>query len=233
MYAGWLLPSTPIFFSFPSLLTSFPAERLCQVESIKTVHLSETRLFEGVCCCRWFHNCAFSFFVSMCEFVVFSNVRVWMWVCICMCVQMSEWAQRRGLPWGLAVWRCSAAHSSCENASDGTGTAVASLYRFMGHNKPNDILTNAHILTYYYNPCSLVWLSVFVLSVCQELSVCLYLIQCTWENSPYFPFFPVQVPLPDICGGTPFSLFSFIQPTLCASHAAMDGFSECVEGVTF
>lgn len=63
-------------------------------------------------------------------------------------------------------------------------------------------------------------LSLFCLSVRNFLSVCLYLVQHTWENSPYFPFFPVQVLLPDICGGTPFSLFSFIQPTRCASHAA-------------
>lgn len=41
------------------------------------------------------------------------------------------------------------------------------------------------------------------------LSVCLNLIQRTWKNSPYFPFsfFPVLMLLPDICGGTPFSLF--------------------------
>lgn len=137
---------------------------------------------------------------------------------------MSIEAAEGGLPWGLAVWRCSVAHSSCENASYGTGTAVANLYRFMGHNKPNDIPTDTHILTYYYNPGNSVWLSILVLSVCQELSLRLSLTQHTRKNSPYFHFFLMQslpqVMLSDICGGTLFSHFSFIQPTLCASHAA-------------
>lgn len=57
------LTPTPIFFSFSLLLTFFPTERLWQVESIKTVHLSENCLSVYASVCVRFHNCAVRVFV--------------------------------------------------------------------------------------------------------------------------------------------------------------------------
>lgn len=98
IYAGWLPLSTPLFFSISRHLTFFPAESFCQVESIKTVHLSAKYLFAYVRLRAWFHNCTLHVFVWMCEFVVFSNVCAQTFsvvsvdVYVCMC---------RGGGWGV------------------------------------------------------------------------------------------------------------------------------------
>lgn len=91
--------------------------------------------------------CVVCIFVWTCEYAVFSNAHVWMRVCMRVRKCLSEhggW----GLPWGPAVWRCGATHSSWENTSDGTTTAVANIYRFVGFNKPydNGRQTHTHLL---------------------------------------------------------------------------------------
>lgn len=159
---------------FPPLHTSLPAERLCQEESIKT------------CTSKWdttVWRCTSLHMVSelrrapprenvwICGIVlknIHMRVKVCTYVCanVCVSIQAGGGGSSRGT---RRVWHCSAAHSSCENASDGTGTAVANLYRFVGHDKRYDIPTDTHELTFSCNPGNRVWPS----CVCLSGMICL------------------------------------------------------------
>lgn len=166
-------PRAAITLCFPPLHTSLPAERLCQEESIKT------------CTSKWdttVWRCASLHMVSeLCRGPPRENVWICgiifkkhthacegVYICVrkCLCERTGGGGGSRGTRW---AWHCSAAHSSGENASDGTGTAVANLYRFVGHDKRYDIPTDTHELTFSCDPGNRVWPS----CVCLSGMICL------------------------------------------------------------
>ncbi len=217
----YLTPPLHTCISFPLLLTSSPAERLCQAESIKTVHLTEKSLFE-VCVGTWGFIMCF----------------------VCLCVRYVCVHRGRGSPgdwqYGALVLHTPLVKMLPMGLGQLWPTYTASW-------AITSLMTHIHLHTYYSNPGNSVWLSVLVLSVCQEQSLCLSFFD-TWKISPYLALFLMQslsqVKLPSICEDIIFfSYFSFIQPTLSASHTATrcpgqtrlprGELSACVKGVTF